>query len=134
MVWELQGEEDGGGNNITITTAAATTPNTPPTPSPAKAAADLMKDISTRCKKLELIRWTLPLQAQLRTEERGWVVLEGEVENLRVRNRILMEMGKGKGEGGMRMCCWVASNTDWFVRHGYSYDSNVNLAERAGYY
>ena len=27
-------------------------------------------------------------------------MLEGEVENLRVRNPILMEMGKGKGEGG----------------------------------
>ena len=40
----------------------------------------------------------LPLLAHLRTEEQG-LALERDVENLRMGNRILMEMGKEKGEG-----------------------------------
>jgi hypothetical protein len=119
-VAELQDEEDGmvangltpintnntatnnnvtDNNNVTTTT---TTPPAPPSPSPAAAALNLTTQISTRCKKWEAVGRALPLLTRLRIEERErGRALEGEVEDLRVRNLVLMEMAWGKGKGAI---------------------------------
>ena len=94
------------GNNVTTTTITTLPPPAPasaPTftpPSPAAAALNLTTQISARCKKWEAVGRALPLLTRLRIEEweRGRA-LEGEVEDLRMRNRVLMDMGCGKGLG-----------------------------------
>jgi hypothetical protein len=83
-------------NNTAAAVAIATTVTLPPTP--AKAVADLITEIFTRRKKWEAVGRALPLLTRLRMEERErGQAPEGEVENLRVRNRVLMEMGIGMG-------------------------------------
>jgi hypothetical protein len=58
------------------------------------AADDLIKEISERCTKWEAVGQMLPSLMRLRMQERERCgALEGQIEELKIQNRILMEKG-----------------------------------------
>jgi hypothetical protein len=64
------------------------------------AAEELIKEVTKRCGKWNEVGKMLPLLTKLRVEERARCrALGDEVEDLRIRNRILMERGKANMDG-----------------------------------
>lgn len=64
------------------------------------ACAELIAEVGKRCTKWDAVGGMLPLLTRLRVEERERSrALGDEVEDLRIRNRILMERGKKSLEG-----------------------------------
>ena len=64
------------------------------------AAEELVKEVTKRCGKWSEVEKMLPLLTKLRVEERARCrALGDEVEDLRIRNRILMERGKVNMDG-----------------------------------
>jgi hypothetical protein len=65
----------------------------------SRAAEELIREVTKRCAKWNDVERMLPLLTRLRMEERARCrALGDEVEDLRIRNRILMERGKASME------------------------------------